>query len=133
MEFRWNSGDTTIPGTQYLIQVPSPFPALAAKLALAAYHAAWELTGETCMVALARDAHRLCEWPGPIVSRKDAKRLVDSTGRRPFLLRMRAGQIPRWKIPLRGRPGPDSFASLRLRVKPNSTYPPSRVAPVIPF
>jgi hypothetical protein len=44
-----------------LLRVPTPhLPALAAKLAAANRHLAWELTGaETCMAALARDARRL--------------------------------------------------------------------------
>lgn len=44
-----------------LLRIPTPhLPALAAKLAAANRHVAWELTGaETCMAALARDAARL--------------------------------------------------------------------------
>jgi hypothetical protein len=44
-----------------LLRVPTPhLPALAAKLAAANRHVAWELTGaETCVAALARDAARL--------------------------------------------------------------------------
>jgi len=44
-----------------LLRVRTPhLPALAAKLAAANRHVAWELTGaETCMAALARDAARL--------------------------------------------------------------------------
>jgi hypothetical protein len=44
-----------------LLRTATPhLPALAAKLAVANRHVAWELTGaETCMAALARDARRL--------------------------------------------------------------------------
>lgn len=46
---------------RHLLRVPAPhLPALAAKLAAANRHLAWELTGaETCIAALARDARRL--------------------------------------------------------------------------
>jgi hypothetical protein len=48
-----------------LLRAPTPhLPALAAKLGAANRHVAWELTGaETCMAALARDAHRLALRP----------------------------------------------------------------------
>jgi hypothetical protein len=48
-----------------LLRTPTPhLPALAAKLAAANRHVAWELTGaETCMAALARDAARLASLP----------------------------------------------------------------------
>jgi hypothetical protein len=44
-----------------LLRAPTPhLPALAAKLAAADRHLAWELTGaEACVAALARDARRL--------------------------------------------------------------------------
>ncbi|MEA3014669.1 MAG: hypothetical protein QOD42_3214 [Sphingomonadales bacterium] len=48
-----------------LLRGPTPhLPALAAKLAAANRHLAWELTGaETCIAALARDARRLASLP----------------------------------------------------------------------
>lgn len=48
-----------------LLRTPTPhLPALAAKLAIANRHVAWELTGaETCIAALAQDAHRLAHRP----------------------------------------------------------------------
>ncbi len=48
-----------------LLRLPAPhLPALAAKLAAANRHLAWELTGaETCIAALARDAARLAHRP----------------------------------------------------------------------
>lgn len=48
-----------------LLRGPTPhLPALAAKLAAANRHVAWELTGaETCIAALARDAARLARPP----------------------------------------------------------------------
>jgi hypothetical protein len=48
-----------------LLRAPTPhLPALAAKLAVANRHLAWELTGaETCIAALARDARRLALRP----------------------------------------------------------------------
>jgi hypothetical protein len=48
-----------------LLRTPTPhLPALAAKLAVADRHLAWELTGaETCIAALSRDAHRLARLP----------------------------------------------------------------------
>jgi hypothetical protein len=46
-----------------LLRIPAPnLPALAAKLAAANRHTAWELTGaETCMAALACDTRRLAD------------------------------------------------------------------------
>ncbi|HYI47926.1 MAG TPA: hypothetical protein VEX35_05615 [Allosphingosinicella sp.] len=46
---------------RHLLRIPAPhLPALAAKLAAANRHVAWEFTGaETCIAALARDARRL--------------------------------------------------------------------------
>ncbi|HEV7661852.1 MAG TPA: hypothetical protein VGO55_18585 [Allosphingosinicella sp.] len=48
-----------------LLRAPTPhLPALAAKLAAANRHLAWELTGaEACVAALARDAARLASFP----------------------------------------------------------------------
>lgn len=50
---------------RHLLRTPAPhLPALAAKLAAANRHAAWELTGaETCIAVLARDARRLASLP----------------------------------------------------------------------
>jgi hypothetical protein len=48
-----------------LLRIPAPhLPALAAKLAAANRHVAWELAGaETCIAALAQDAARLASLP----------------------------------------------------------------------
>jgi hypothetical protein len=46
-----------------LFRLPAPdLPALALKLRLAVADQAWELTGcESCLAAMAEDAHRLCD------------------------------------------------------------------------
>ena len=55
-----------------LLRGPTPhLPALAAKLAAANRHVAWELTGaETCMAALARDARRLARRESRVKSKR---------------------------------------------------------------